>query len=67
MAGNMEGNIRDSTTKEAMLNGAIVQHTIVVLRKVPGRRCVELTVLLFQRSFWGLVVVFFFSPAGWGG
>ena len=61
MAGHMEGDIRDSTTKEAILNGATVQHIILVLRKVPGRRGVELTMLLFQCSF----LVFSPSRLGW--
>jgi len=51
MAGHMEGDIRNSTTKEARLNVATVQHTALVLGKVPGRRDAELTMLLFQCSF----------------
>lgn len=57
----MEGDIRDSTTKQVILNSAVVQHMVLVLRKVPGRRSVGLTMLLFCCSFFS-----FFLPAGWG-
>lgn len=52
----MEGDIRDSTTKQVILNSAIVLHMVLVLRKVPGRT-VGLTILLFCCSFF----FFFFS------
>lgn len=55
IAGHMEGDIRDSTTKQVILNSAIVLHMVLVLRKVPGRT-VGLTILLFCCSFF-----FFFS------
>lgn len=58
--GTWKGDIRDSTTKEAILNGTIVQHTILVLRKVSGRRGVELT-MLFSVQLLGF---FFSQPAG---
>lgn len=46
------GHIRDSLTKEATSNGTAVPCPITALRrKVPDRRGVELTVLLFQYSF----------------
>lgn len=52
----MYGDIQDSTTKQTLLNSAVVRHMVLVLRKVPGRRSVGLTMLLFCCSFF-----FFFS------
>lgn len=55
MGGHMEGDIRDSAAKEGIWNGAVVQHIILLLRKIPGRRAVGLT-FLFQCG-----CLFFFS------
>lgn len=57
IAGHVEGDIRDSATKQVILNSAFVQHEVLVLRKVPGRRSVGLTMLLFCCS------LFCFSPS----
>lgn len=62
MDGHMEGNIRDSTAKEGIWNGAVVQHIILLLRKVPGRRAVWT-----DNASVPVRLLVFLLPASWGG